>query len=100
MRKRVIPGARMRKIVTRKFTAPKMELVPMRISATIQRFMPGPGLYLMLLSGGYAVQPASAAPPSRKPEITTRPENGIIQKLSALMRGKAISAAPICSGTM
>ena len=54
----------------------------------------------MLLSGGYAVQPASAAPPSRKPEITTSPENGIIQKLSALMRGKAMSAAPIWSGTM
>ena len=52
MRKRVIPGARMRKIVTRKFTAPRMELVPMRMRPMIQRFIPGPGEYLMLLTGG------------------------------------------------
>ena len=60
----------------------------------IQRFMPGPGLYVMLLSGGYAVHPASAAPPRKKPDAAISPENGIIQKLSALMRGNAMSAAP------
>ena len=52
MRKRVIPGARMRKMVTMKFTAPRIELVPTSMTATIQRFIPGPGLYLMLLTGG------------------------------------------------
>ena len=95
MRKSVMPGARMRKTVTKKLTAPRIELVPTRMTAMIQRFMPGPGLYVMLLSGGYAVHPASAAPPRKKPDAAINPENGIIQKLSALMRGKAISAAPI-----
>ena len=94
-----MPGARMRKIVTMKFTAPRIELVPTRMTATIQRFMPGPGLYLRLLTGGYAVQPASAAPPRRNPETATSPEKGTIQKLRALMRGKAMSGAPIMRGT-
>ena len=52
MRKSVMPGARMRKTVTRKFTAPRMELVPTRTTAMIHKFIPGPGLYVMLLSGG------------------------------------------------
>ena len=42
IRKSVIPGARILKIVTRKLTAPRMELVPTRIRATIQRSVPGP----------------------------------------------------------
>ena len=99
MRKRVMPGARMRKTVTMKLTAPRIELVPTRMTATIHRFIPGPGLYLRLLTGGYAVQPASAAPPSKNPEAATSPEKGTIQKLRALMRGKAMSGAPIMSGT-
>ena len=99
IRKSVMPGARMRKTVTMKLTAPRIELVPTRMSATIQRFMPGPGLYFRLLTGGYAVQPASAAPPNRNPEDATSPEKGTIQKLRALMRGKAMSGAPIMSGT-
>ena len=40
IRKRVIPGARILKIVTRKLMAPRIELVPMSTSATIQRSWP------------------------------------------------------------
>ena len=42
IRKSVIPGARILNIVTRKLTAPRIELVPIRTSATIQRSCPGP----------------------------------------------------------
>jgi hypothetical protein len=42
IRKSVIPGARILKIVTRKLTAPRIELVPMRTMATIHRSCPGP----------------------------------------------------------
>jgi hypothetical protein len=42
IRNSVIPGARILKIVTRKLTAPRMELVPTSASPTIQRSWPGP----------------------------------------------------------
>ena len=42
IRNRVMPGARILKIVTRKLTAPRIELVPTRTSPTIQRSWPGP----------------------------------------------------------
>ena len=41
----VMPGARILKIVTRKLIAPRIELVPMRMSPTIQRSVPTPGEY-------------------------------------------------------
>ncbi len=42
MRNRVIPGARILNIVTRKLMAPRIELVPMSTSATIHRSWPVP----------------------------------------------------------
>ena len=42
IRNRVIPGARILKIVTRKLMAPRIELVPIRTSATIHRSWPVP----------------------------------------------------------
>ncbi len=42
IRKRVIPGARILKIVTRKLIAPRIELVPTRMSPVIHRSCPGP----------------------------------------------------------
>ena len=38
----VMPGARILKIVTRKLIPPRIELVPIRTSAMIQRSSPGP----------------------------------------------------------
>ena len=40
IRKRVIPGARILKIVTRKLMAPRIELVPISTRATIHRSWP------------------------------------------------------------
>ena len=52
------------------------------------------------LSGGYAVHPAAAAPPSRR---TTRaapaPTASAIQYDSMFRNGNAMSRAPTCSGT-
>ena len=42
IRKRVMPGARILKIVTRKLMEPRIELVPIRTSATIHRSWPDP----------------------------------------------------------
>ncbi len=51
-------------------------------------------------SGGYSVQPEAAAPPeTRKPEAISRPPRGSSQNESALIRGNAMSGAPIMSGT-
>ena len=64
MRNRVMPGARILKIVTRKLTAPRIELVPMRTIATIQRSWPGPidAEWTVLRRAGCSdVQPAAAA---------------------------------------
>ena len=42
IRNRVIPGARILNIVTRKLMAPRIELVPISTSATIHRSCPKP----------------------------------------------------------
>ena len=42
IRNRVIPGARILKIVTRKLIAPRIELVPIRTRPTIHRSCPAP----------------------------------------------------------
>jgi hypothetical protein len=46
-----MPGARILKIVTRKFTAPRIELVPTRRRAMIQRSVPSPEEYLSWARG-------------------------------------------------
>ncbi len=99
IRNRVIPGARILKIVTRKLIAPRIELVPISVRPMIHRSVPGP-LYCAPDSGGYSVQPDAAAPPeARKPEAISAPPSGSSQNDSALIRGKAMSGAPIWSGT-
>jgi hypothetical protein len=99
IRNSVIPGARILKIVTRKLMAPRIELVPMRMRPTIHRSVPVP-LYWACVSGGYSVQPAAAAPSLiRKPEAISSPPSGSSQNDSALIRGNAMSGAPIWSGT-
>ena len=58
----VIPGARILKIVTRKLTPPRIELVPMRMTATIQRSMPVPE-YVASDERRIGRPAAAAAPP-------------------------------------
>src|SRR5258706_990775 len=64
IRNRVIPGARILKIVTRKLMPPRIELVPISVRATIQRSWPGPGDFVGPTSdsGGELVQAPAAAP--------------------------------------
>src|ERR1035437_7848437 len=71
IRSRVIPGARILKIVTMKLIEPRIELVPIRSRATIHRSVPMPS-YFTSVSGAYSVQPAAAAPPPvAKPDSIT-----------------------------
>ena len=65
IRNSVIPGARILKIVVMKFTAPRMEAVPTRVSPMIHRSVPTPCACSLAVSGEYAVQPSAAAPPKR-----------------------------------
>src|SRR6266849_2343578 len=59
MRCIVMPGVRMFRIVTRKFSEPRMDELPRANTPTSHRLWAnGP----RALSGGYDVQPASAAP--------------------------------------
>src|SRR5438094_10451892 len=100
----VIPGVRMLRMVTRKFIDPRMDEVPRMMTPTSHRLSPkGP----RTLSGGYDVQPASAAPVAnlpvgsgkKNPDRISRPAGKIIQNDSALILGKAMSRAPIINGT-
>src|SRR5215203_2844850 len=95
MRCMVMPGVRMFRMVTRKLTEPRIDEVPRIITPTIHRLCP---YGARMLSGGYAVQPESAAPPVKKPDRIMRAAGGIIQNERALILGKAISRAPIING--
>ena len=98
-RSMVRPGARSLKIVARMLIAPRIELTPLSSRPASQKSWPMPA-YFASESGVYEVQPPAAAPPSPKLLKSSSAETGMIQKESALMRGKAMSAAPIWSGTM
>src|SRR2546428_3592609 len=89
----VMPGARCRRIVTRKLMAPAVEEIPSSCNPTIH--MSTPELESYTLSGVYPVHPMFAAP-----SHMMTPATGMIQKLSALIRGKAMSFAPIRGGVL
>lgn len=93
---RVMPGARMLRMVTTMLIAPMMELMPMMWMAKIAMSMPMP---ICTESGAYSVQPAAVAPPGTKKEPISRiAAGGSSQKLQLFMRAKAMSLAPIISG--
>ena len=100
-RNQVMPGARIVIVVTRKLIAPTTEEMPRIWTPRIQRSVPWPGRKVFSVSGGYSVQPAWALPPDwvRSPLYMVSPPSGISQKESALIRGNAMSRAPIISGT-
>ena len=100
MRIHDMPAARMFAIVTTKLIAPISDAIVSRCSDRIHRSTPWPGLYSFEDSGGYIVQLADAAPPlARKLQSSTMPPNRNSQYESAFSRGKAMSRAPIISGT-
>src|ERR1043165_2916987 len=77
-----------------------IELAPAKKTPIDQRVCPAPAaLPPRYESGGYAVQPAEAAPPATKNENVRMMNAGhIIQYDSALRSGNAMSRAPIISG--
>src|SRR3954447_8302310 len=100
---RVMPGARMLKMVVMKLMAPNIEDAPARCSDRIAKSTAGPG-WPEVDSGAYMVQPAPTplAPgsPSTKVEInSSAKEAGSSQKEMLFIRGNAMSGAPIINGT-
>ncbi len=102
IRCRVMPGARMLKMVVMKLIAPRIELAPARWMARIVQSMAGP-VCPMVESGGYNVQPPPnplPGPPSTISEVSIMNQEATSsQKLTLFMRGKAMSGEPIISGT-
>src|SRR6266436_449374 len=100
---RVMPGARMLKIVVMKLMAPRIDEAPARWIDRIAKSTAGPG-WPEVDSGAYMVQPAPTplAPgsPSTKVEVKSNAkEAGNSQNEMLFMRGNAMSGAPIISGT-
>ena len=82
-----------------KLIAPLIEEAPDRCRLKIARSTEGPECAWILLSGGYTVQPVPA-PPSTRAELSRRiSDGGRSQKLILFLRGKALSGAPIITGT-
>jgi hypothetical protein len=82
------------------FTAPRIVPNPESTSPVNHRSPPTPGECSSVLSGTYANQPKSAAPPGvKKPSTTTVPPNANSQYATAFSRGNATSGAPIWIGT-
>src|SRR5579884_4239163 len=96
MRVSVIPGARILKIVTMKFSPVKVELTPIKMMAMHQSVVPGGPCSE---TGGYSVQPASGAP-TKNEANKSAPAGGKSQKLNMLSHGNATSRAPIMRGMM
>jgi hypothetical protein len=63
MRKKVMPGARMVMIVTRKFSAVAMEEAPANWTAIVKKVCPSVD---SVESGAYAVHPVAKAPPGTR----------------------------------
>ena len=96
MRQKVIPGARIVMIVTRKLIAAKIEEKPANWTPMLKNDWPSGA---PVERGAYPVQPASKAPPgTTKLTMNRTPAKGSIQKDKAFSLGKAMSGAPSMSG--
>ena len=93
-----MPLVRMLRAVTIRLMAPDCEEMPVISRPTAQRSMPLVGENGTLEFGEYMNQPPSAAPPRIHDELMNSAPNMNAQKPNALIRGKATSRAPTCSG--
>ena len=97
MRQKDMPGARIVMIVTRKFSAVAIDDAPANCTAIVKNICP---IGAEVESGEYAVQPLANEPPgARNDAVIMMPAIGSIQNDSAFSRGKAMSGAPIISGS-
>src|SRR5450631_1655406 len=93
IRKKLMPGARIVTIVTRKLSAVAIEEAPASCTAIVKNSCP---IGIVVDSGAYAVQPEANEPPGARKLISIMiPASGSIQYESALSRGNAMSGAPI-----
>ena len=84
-------------IVTRKLSAVAIDDAPASWTAIEKNICP---IGIVVDSGAYAVQPAANEPPgARKLNSIMIPASGSSQYDSAFRRGKAMSGAPIISGS-
>src|SRR3954468_5554524 len=96
IRQKLMPGARMVMIVTRKFSAVAIDDAPANCTPIVKNSCP---MGTSAESGVYAVQPVEKEPPGARNDASIIvPATGSIQYDSAFRRGKAMSGAPIISG--
>src|SRR5918997_5486859 len=96
MRQKLIPGARMVMIVTKKLSAVAIEDAPANWTPMVKNIWP---IGTSVDSGAYAVQPVAKEPPgAKKDAVIITPATGSIQYDRAFRRGNAMSGAPIISG--
>src|SRR5918994_4219349 len=97
IRQKLMPGARMVMIVTRKLSAVAIDDAPANCTPIVKNICP---IGTSVDSGAYAVQPVANEPPGAKNDAAIiRPPTGSIQNDSAFRRGNAMSGAPIISGS-
>jgi len=94
-----IPFTRIKKIVTIKLIAPNNEETPAKCKLKIAKSTAGVECASILESGGYTVQPVPAPPSITLDNNNNVRDGGSNQKLKLFNLGKAISGAPIRSGT-
>jgi len=94
-----IPEDRILMIVVIKLTAPKIEEAPARCKLKMDRSTDLPAWAKLAERGGYTVQPVPAPLSTNPPAISRDKDGGSNQKLILFIRGKAMSGAPIISGT-
>lgn len=94
-----MPGARIFKIVTIKFIAPKIEETPAKCKLKIAISTEAPEWDCTFDNGGYTVQPVPTPASIKEDETSNIKAGGNNQKDILFKRGKAMSQAPIIIGT-
>ena len=86
-------------IVVMKLIAPRIDDTPARCREKIVRSTEAPAWAKFPAKGGYTVHPVPAPASTIEDASSNRKDGGSSQKLMLFIRGKAISGAPIISGT-
>jgi hypothetical protein len=97
--KKFKPLMRILTTVVIKLIAPNKEEIPAKCKLNIAKSTDPPECETIPLNGGYTVQPVPAPNSTKADEISKVNEGGNNQKLILFNLGKAISGAPIITGT-
>jgi hypothetical protein len=87
------------KIVTIKLIAPNKEEAPAKCKLKIAKSTDGPECIIILLNGGYTVQPVPTPLSTKLDNSNNNKEGGNNQKLKLFNLGNAISGPPNINGT-